>query len=120
MGNRLLQADGQPGGLTLAQARREDDEFISSNASNLVMRPDGLAQCLRELPQRLVTRLMAKRIIETLEFIDIHIQHGERFADPLGLRKFCRQAPLKHSTVRNASQEIGHGELFTTANVANQ
>ncbi|MNR61757.1 hypothetical protein D3C85_1835920 [compost metagenome] len=53
---------------------------------------------------------MTMALVERLEMVHIHHQHGQRFAVALGAAPFLAQYLVQAATVGQASQAVGGGQ----------
>ena len=61
----------------------QDGEFIAAEAGDEILRPDRLAQPLRDALEELVADQMSQRIVDALELVDVDIEDRE-----LGVSRF--------------------------------
>ena len=60
--------------------RHDDDEFLAAVAAGEIDAADRLADAQRELAQHVVAGVVAVRVVDRLEIIDIDHQHRDRLA----------------------------------------
>ena len=78
MGNDLFKQ-------MIASGRNDDNKFISAHPVAAIMDADGLRKRLGNGFQKQIAVLMSKSVIDMLEIIQIHIQHGALAPCSLGL-----------------------------------
>lgn len=82
--HRHLDLLGHMGRLLGIGQRQHDDEFIAALARDRVFFPQHRLQAARNLHQQLVSDLMAERVVDVLEVVQIEIQQCQVLAAALG------------------------------------
>ena len=96
--NRLAQQVGHGVGLARTlQGGQYGDEFVAAQARHQILGPNGGAQAPRHLAQQLVAGLVAQRIIDRLEMVEVDEQHGH--LGVRALRLLHRGLQLLHQVV---------------------
>src|SRR5262245_33793888 len=115
-GRELLHADPNPLGQLTRRfeicAGQYDEKLLAAPPRHDVVRPHRLPEHGAQLPQHLVAGLMAHRVVDLLEAIDVEHDAAERLALALGARDFAGDALLAPAAIREAGQRIGGGELL--------
>src|SRR5262245_11156594 len=102
---RLLRGD----------CRVEHAEFLATETEQDVIRASELLlDCLRELAQSAVARLMAVAIVEGLEVVDVEHAEHERIAAPARRQRFIAQL-VEVPPVERARELVGRRELMQAA-----
>src|SRR4029079_19369271 len=104
----MAAADGGP---LRIRVRQNDDKFFAAESADNVAFAKILLHCLRSAAQHDIAGLMAERVIEAFEMIDVQHQHGEHCALALAARHFPRQRFLEEATVVESCQGIADGLL---------
>ncbi len=105
-------------------ARQDDDEFIAAQPRNVVgsgarqrvrrgslVRPQGLAHPRRDQAQELIADRVAERIVDSLEVVEIEIQHREHALMALRGRERARQSIARLLAIRQSRERIEIREL---------
>lgn len=81
-------------------------KFIAAETSDGIGFPQAVLQPLRHGFQHGIARGMPQAVIDRLEMIDIHEQHGERALRPLGPRQGVAESILQQLPVRQLGERI--------------
>ncbi len=92
-------------------AVQQHHEFVAAEAADDIGVADRLAQALRhELEQR-VAGLVAERVVDGLEAVEVDEQHRDRLAGAGRLQHRLAQPLLRDAAVRQAGQQVVVGEV---------
>ena len=104
---RMVDAPGRLVHLLGALDALEDhDEFIAAHAHHHVLGAHGGADALRHGLQELVAGLVAARVVDVLEAIEIQEQHREHGAVLLGFLDGLRQVRLQVQAIRQPGELV--------------
>jgi hypothetical protein len=84
----------------------EDAELVAAQAAHGAARPDDVAQHAREVAQHLVADLGREDVVDVLEALDVHHQHGEVLAVLAPLRQLVLEQLEEVAPVRHARQHV--------------
>ena len=90
----------------------EDDELVTPETGGEVAVADGRAQPARHLLQQLVAGLMSQGVVDLLELVEVHEQHGH----PLTRRAPLERGPrvlLERGPVGQLRQRVVHRLVLT-------
>src|SRR5207248_3077750 len=76
--------DAPPNGLGAVQAIQvleEDNEFVTAHARHRLAEADLVAQALSDFDQDQVAAGMAEAVVHSLEMVEVHVEHGDIFAN---------------------------------------
>ena len=96
-------SDGQLG--LVGATGLDDGEFVAAEPRHQIVAADAGAQAVRDLAQQLVADLVAERIVDALELVDVDIEDRERLA--LGkLRHAALQMPAHQHAVGQIGERV--------------
>ena len=84
----------------------EHDELVAAQARHGVRRAHRVVQARADLDEQLVARLMAERVVDRLELVDVEQQHGDGRLEALGAREGLLDAVEEQRAVRQARQRV--------------
>ena len=87
----FAQALGHPQGHVFVGIGQDHHHFLATIAHGKIRRPQGCTQHLRGDAQRLVARLVAVRVVETLEMVEVYHHQRQRRAAGVGGDDHVRQ-----------------------------
>ena len=91
---------------------QDDDEFVAAKPRHDVARAQRAAQPARDLHQQHVAGIMAERIVDDLEAVEIDEQHGKLPLVALrGVDRTAQQS-VEHLAVRQVRQAVMRGQIF--------
>jgi hypothetical protein len=104
---RLAQPAHERRGLgILLRAERENDELVPADAGNRVALPDDRLEAPRGRPQHDVTRLVAPRVVDPLEAVEVDDHQRERLTRAPGPGERLLNAVVEELPVRETGQRV--------------
>ena len=115
-GDRRLQrfddALRDRGGVRLFRRRRQQQhELVAAHARDGVDLADHAAQSQRDAIQQLVAGVMAERIVDELEAIQVEHQHGELLAIAFRVHDRLVEAVIEQHAIGKSGQGIVRGDV---------
>ena len=109
---RLHQARGDVSDLRPGlDLRQQHDELVAAVPRHHVLRTQRPNHALGHAPQYLVTRLVAERVVDQLEAVQVEEQDGQHGPAPLGLLEHRVQVTLEHRPRRQAREVVVLGPV---------
>ncbi|MNS90184.1 hypothetical protein D3C72_1242220 [compost metagenome] len=99
-------ADGLGLGL---QAIEHQHEFVAAQARHALLGAHGVLQAGADFLEQRVAKLMAERVVDVLEAVQVHQRHGERHARAGGAGHVLLDAAADEGPVANAGQRVQEG-----------
>ncbi len=87
-------------------------ELIAAGARQRVALAQDAAQAVGHFFQQFIAAVMAERIVDHLEAVQIDHQHGDTAFAPLGIRDRLRQAVVEQQTIRQLGERIVRREML--------
>ena len=107
--NQLDELLGDLGGIfRVVQRVQQRGEFVSAHPRNDVVGSHASLEHARHATEDLITGIVAQRIVDALEAIEIDIEDGHAFAVPVDPRQRRIQCLMKATSVEQASQRVGY------------
>ena len=97
-----------------ASVREDDGELVAADAVRLICAAHRRAQRVGERADALVAGLVAVRVVERLEIVEIDQHQGQRQARAPGVLQLAREVLVKHAMVAQARERIRAGHLRQT------
>ena len=91
--------------------REDDGELVSADAVGLICATHRRAQRVGERADALVARLVAVRVVERLEIVEVDQRQGQRQARARGVLQLAREVLMKYAVVAQAGERIRAGHL---------
>jgi hypothetical protein len=82
-------------------------ELVAAQSRAHVMVTDRAAQPLGDRHQQLIADRVPERVVDQLESVQIHEQHGHRLTAAVAAHQLVLQAIKQHPAVRQAGQRVG-------------
>ena len=109
-GDRGANPLARPQGVGQRRAGQDDGELFATVAGGQVHLADRLAERRGHVSQDLVAGLMAVRIVEFLEMIDVDHDQRERALAPLPFGKAAIHLVVQRPAIAQLGQRIGAGD----------
>ena len=106
---RLTDANANLARVSLVRLRHGDAEFIAAEPAARVGRPHRPLQLLGEHANRLIADVVAKRIVDLFEIVEVEHHQGEPPPVPLSGRDGAVDGSLELGPVGQSGQEVGPG-----------
>ena len=97
--------------LRIAHCLHEDHKLVAAQSADYIIRAETRLQNLSRLFQHLITRIMAQVVIDLLEIIDIHDNHGSRTV-PVFLHQYLPHQLMAGSRIVDPGQAVPLGFRF--------
>jgi hypothetical protein len=107
--DRRRETGGELGGALQVLLRQEDAELVAADARGGVDRADRAPERHRDLHQHPVPCLVAVRVVDPLQAVDVHQEHGERVLVALVDVEQDRELALERAQVAEARERVGVG-----------
>jgi hypothetical protein len=105
-GQAVQQALGDRGGVGWVGVGQQDRELVAAKAHQQVVGVEVVGQARADLAQELVAHVVAERVVDLLEAVQVHDQQGDRL--PLGsLGQGGVQLAVQQAAVAQAGQVVG-------------
>jgi hypothetical protein len=86
--------------------RKQDAELVSPEAGDRVVRAQGVVETGRELFQQRIAGVVAERVVDLLEAVEVHHQHGDAAALALRRQDRLLDAVAEERAVREPGQRV--------------
>ncbi len=96
---------------SVGRLQRRDGELVAAQPRGEAIGEIGRAQPLRDLPQHVVARGMAERVVDALEAVEIHEEDRDRFAPRAGLREALVERPVEGAAIGQLREIVRAGEM---------
>jgi hypothetical protein len=115
LGQTALDLAGNAGGgQRTVDFRQDHDEFIAAQPGYQVAGPDAAAQALRHFLQQFVADVMAQRVVDVLEIVEIDQHQGQLPGLPLADAQGVGELGIERQTVGQVGQRVVIGQLGQT------
>ena len=107
--DRLRDALGDPDRLVRAvELLAHDEELVAAQPRDGVGRAHRVVQPRRERDQQVVARLVAQRVVDELELVEVGEQHGDRAAVAPAAGERALEAVERERAVRQPGERVVH------------
>jgi hypothetical protein len=96
----------------LLEAVEEDDELVAALARDGVLQADALGEAPRHLPQQLVADVVAERVVDVLEVVEVDEEHRDLALGALRVGDGMREAVLQQRAVRQPREVVVVGQVL--------
>ena len=111
-GDALPESFGGPAGFDSIRIGQQGDEFFTAIAcQQFAAALQSARKRVGDRLQAFVPRLMAVRVVEKLEIIDVHEDNGDRALGFAGSPPFGFQRGVEESAIGNAGQSVEIGDF---------
>src|SRR5205807_7576479 len=93
----------------LARVLEQHGELVAAESREGVAGPAGVLEALRDLLEELIAGVVAERVVDLLEAVEVDQQHGERVRRALGPRERLVEPVAEERAVREPGQPVVEG-----------
>jgi hypothetical protein len=107
-GAEQLGGEGR-GEAAVVEVLHHDDELVAADAGHGVHVAGAAGKAARDLLEDAIAGLVAAGVVDVLEAVEVHEEHGEGTTLPAGHRDRVVDGLLEGVAVREAGERVGHG-----------
>ena len=89
--------------------RQQDSEFLAAESTDAILRAHFLPHCPCDVPEHLIADIVAERIVDVLEMVEVGDRQNERMSVAKAPCGFAQQRRQKGPPVHDARQGIDFG-----------